>query len=362
MSLRLLAGLVLALPLAGCARTPAPMPLETITSAAVAAGTLESAEERLRRLVDEEGRVNDVFGRLVTSNVELCGDDFSPTFGFKLWSLDDFEPTLRPSASAALGLDERFAVYAVTSDQPAMEAGVRRGDVLISVEGKAIGAGPAGRTQYAEQVTTGLLKRGAVHFGFQRAGKKYAVKLRALKSCPYTVALTLGDEPNAATDGARVFVTSGMLAFAANDRDLAVVLGHEIAHAIKRHPQTLQEAAARRTAENSGIVGSVVGAAAGIGEAAYSAVGGVPLQRRNSLAFEIEADYVGLYLAARAGYDVSNAAGIWRRLDEEYPRSTWGDWTHPSSEERYQAMSAAAAEIAAKRENGRPLTPDGPSS
>jgi predicted Zn-dependent protease len=76
----------------------------------------------------------------------------------------------------------------------------------------------------------------------------------------------------------------------------------------------------------------------------------------------MEADYMGMYLTARAGYDVSNAADIWTRLEATYPGASRGSWTHPSNSDRFEAMNRTAAEIAEKRAAGRDLIPDAPSS
>lgn len=357
MRLRAILALTVAAALAACA-SPAPVPLDTITSAAATGPDPADSGARLKRLLADEQRLNDVFGRLVTSNADLCGDAYVPAFGFRLWSITDFAAPIQGAARDAFGLDERLQVYAVAADQPADRAGVKPGDVLKAVEGKSLAAGAEGRTQFAEGVTAGLLKRGEVRFAFERKGKTRNVRLKALKSCPYAVALAVGDDPNAATDGATIFVTTGMLAFARDDRDLATVLGHEIAHALKGHPRQPAEGQARRPGAGAGrVFGAVIDLAAGLGDAAVGALG-LSEARSNSLAAEIEADRIGLYLAARAGYDISNAAEIWRRLDVAYPRTSDGGWTHPSSGDRFELMRATAAEIARKRETGAPLTPD----
>jgi len=77
----------------------------------------------------------------------------------------------------------------------------------------------------------------------------------------------------------------------------------------------------------------------------------------NRKEFETEADYVGTYLAARAGYDVSGAADIWRRLAAEHPDSIdWGG-DHPSTPERFVAIEEATREIASKQHASQPLVP-----
>lgn len=359
MRLRAIFALTVAAALAACA-SPKPVPLETITSTAATGADPAGTEARLKALLADEQRLNDVFGRLVTSNADLCGEAYVPTFGFRLWSITDFADAIREPARAAFDLDDRLQVYAVAAGEPAADAGVKPGDILKAVEGKALATGPEGRTQFAEGVTAGLLKRGAVRFTFEREGKTRKTRLKALKSCPYAVALAIGDDPNAATDGATVFVTTGMLDFAAADRDLAIVLGHEIAHAIRSHPKLPLATPGRPATTGAGrVFGAVIDLAAGIGDAAYAAVGGLTDARRNSIAAEMEADEIGLYLAARAGYDVSSVGDIWRRLDKEYPSTSDGGWTHPASSERFERMTATAEEIAEKRASGAPLIPEG---
>ncbi|MFT3810234.1 MAG: M48 family metallopeptidase [Micropepsaceae bacterium] len=354
--MRIILALLGAAALGACA-SPKPVPLDTITSAAAASPGGGDPQARLKALLTDEQRLNDVFGRLVTSNADLCGADYVPAFGFRLWSLSDFADPIKPAAVAAFGVDERLQVYAVAAGQPAAEAGIRPGDILRTVEGKALADGLDGRRQFAEGVTAGLLKRGAVRFTFLRGKKTVTVRLKALKSCPFAVALAVGDDPNAATDGVTVFVTTGMLDFATQDRDLATVLGHEIAHAIRGDAQIKTDPAKPRRSGAGRVVGAVIDAAAGVGDAAFEALG-LSAARRNSIAAEVASDRLGLYLAARAGYDVSAAPDIWRRLDKEYPSTSDGGWTHPSSSDRYEMMRETAAEIAEKRAAGEALIPD----
>jgi len=74
--------------------------------------------------------------------------------------------------------------------------------------------------------------------------------------------------------------------------------------------------------------------------------------------FESEADYVGLYYTARAGYDIHNVPDLWRRMAVENPGAITMGNTHPSTSQRFVALEAAAAEIEAKRKDGRALQPE----
>jgi predicted Zn-dependent protease len=75
--------------------------------------------------------------------------------------------------------------------------------------------------------------------------------------------------------------------------------------------------------------------------------------------FEREADYVGLYLTARAGIPIDDAPKFWRRMAVANPASTKGGFlaSHPPAAERFLALEATVAEIKSKLATGEPLLP-----
>ncbi len=75
--------------------------------------------------------------------------------------------------------------------------------------------------------------------------------------------------------------------------------------------------------------------------------------------FEMEADYVGCYYAARAGYDVSNAANFWRRMAMLHPEVIGiKNGSHPSTAKRFVLIEKASQEIQEKIKKGLPLIPE----
>jgi predicted Zn-dependent protease len=82
--------------------------------------------------------------------------------------------------------------------------------------------------------------------------------------------------------------------------------------------------------------------------------------RAFSKEFETEADYVGLYLVARAGKDYRQAAPFWRRMAAEHPDSIQDSFlaTHPSAPERFISLEHTAKEIVAKASSGKKLLPE----
>lgn len=134
------------------------------------------------------------------------------------------------------------------------------------------------------------------------------------------------------------------------DDEVAIVMGHEIAHALREH--------ARARAVKSAItnVGArVMGALIfGQGGEAIGAAGGNLLTLRFSRSDETDADLVGLELAARAGYDP--AAGV--RLWEKMSRIAGGapaQWlsTHPASATRIQTIKSHLGEVAGLYERAK---------
>ena len=77
-----------------------------------------------------------------------------------------------------------------------------------------------------------------------------------------------------------------------------------------------------------------------------------------SVDFEREADYVGAYYAARAGYDLAGAEEFWRAFSLENPDSILAATTHPVTSVRFVQIQKVVAEIADKRRRNVPLIPE----
>jgi predicted Zn-dependent protease len=72
---------------------------------------------------------------------------------------------------------------------------------------------------------------------------------------------------------------------------------------------------------------------------------------------EAEADAVGLYFAARAGYAVKDAPNVWRRLAAQNPAHISAGRDHPSTAERFLGLEAVRDEILMRQAAGLPLIP-----
>lgn len=115
--------------------------------------------------------------------------------------------------------------------------------------------------------------------------------------------------------GGKVAVFTGILPIAKNEAGLATVMGHEVAHALQRHGA---ERISRSILEQIAQLGTLAAAATGAIDpavmqgiqSAYGVGVSLPFNRKQ----ESEADYVGLQLMAKAGYDPREAVPFWERM------------------------------------------------
>ncbi len=137
--------------------------------------------------------------------------------------------------------------------------------------------------------------------------------------------------------GGKVAVYTGILPISQSDKGLAVVLGHEISHAIAGHGN--ERISQAMLAQYGGaILGSTIssGAWASVFQQAYPIGAQVALLKYGRKQ-EMEADEMGLYLMAMAGYDPREAQPFWHRMESSTTsgnRSPEFLSTHPSPENR----------------------------
>lgn len=129
-----------------------------------------------------------------------------------------------------------------------------------------------------------------------------------------------------------------------SDDEIAAVMGHEIAHALREHAR---ERVSRSMATGLGV--SIASAMLGVGQVGNDLMGQVAkvtFELPNSRLHETEADRIGVELAARAGYDPRAAVGLWQKM-EHVSGGQPPQWlsTHPSHDTRQQDLARYAAKV-----------------
>ena len=165
-------------------------------------------------------------------------------------------------------------------------------------------------------------------------------------SWPWEVNTLTTDELNAyCMPGGKIMVYSGLVEkLNLTDAEMAAVIGHEMAHALREHSR---ERISRAYAQQIALAGVAV--VTGAGEGALSlanSVASVTFQLPHSREQESEADTIGLELMARAGYDPNAAVSVWKKMmAAEQGGTPQFLSTHPSPKTRIQDLQALVPKV-----------------
>lgn len=296
------------------------------------AASTPSAASALRH---EDYRVAAVAYRIGKAGARLCSAS-APLTGLLLHHLPEYDAQGRRAMIDAHQLQRGPGVLAVVADSPAARAGLRAGDVLLAMNGKAFAsplamAAEPNRKRWRaliEQSEGALeteLQSGSTRLTILRDGRATTIPLTAETGCPTRIRLARSAQVNAFASGRYVIITTALLDFIESEDELAVVVAHELAHNILAHPDRLRQ----QKVPSRGFL-------RGFGKNASRV-----------RATEEEADRLGIKLAWAAGYDVSAAIPFWRRFYKRFDGPQLFR-THPSLEARERLTMATIAELKAR--------------
>ena len=148
--------------------------------------------------------------------------------------------------------------------------------------------------------------------------------------------------------GGKIVVYEGLLPYTQNETGLAIVLGHEIAHAVAKHSAeqlTKQQNQSTGINVGAGILGAITGNTetvqlAGQVASTYFSFRNLKYSRDN----ELEADHMGLVFAAMAGYDPAQALPFWQRMSANSTNNSDFFSDHPSDAKRIAALQQVMPE------------------
>jgi Zn-dependent protease with chaperone function len=296
--------------------------------AAVPAAAQADRGDELLALRAQDARVATIGHRLATANRDLCGASGWQA-GIVLHDLATYGGDYYEPARRVFGLGDGPSVLALAAGGPAERAGLRADDRILALDGQALATPPRGRLSAAVaerlwQALDAAFADGAAELRVARAGAETAIRVEAERGCPTRFQQVPGAGLRAEANGIYVEITSALVAYAADEDELAAVLAHEFAHNLLEHRRRLDEANVRR--------------------------GLLRYFGRNARLFretEAEADRISVHLMEAAGYDIDAAARFWRRFG---PRGlNLGDTTHPPWRRRLAALEDEAAQIRAAR-------------
>jgi hypothetical protein len=310
---------------------------------------------QMRDYYTQLARIDSVGYHIRVANRAACEERVTAIVGLNAATVQSLPRRYRAFAREALGVDRSTpTAIAVVAGSPAAAAGIETGDGVLTFNNDPIPAiGTMG------WIGDRLERNGTrpIAIVVRRHGVDRKVTLYPEIGCAIPIRFSVGAEPNAYTDNEKIVIQSGILRLMRGDADLASIIGHELAHVTMGH---LDKKTQNRLLGQLG--GAMIDGGLVLGGIYSGGAFAREFGRAGALAFSVdferEADYVGAYYAARAGFDISGVANVWQALALESPESIYLGNTHPTTPTRFVQMRRAIAEIADKKARNLPLEPE----
>ncbi len=272
-------------------------------------------------------RLENVTARLRLSNTQLCPRTIRDG-GFSVHTLADYPERLRPVAQTFLAIDDGLYIRSLRVESPAARAGMQVGDRIMGINNQHI---PSGETQtkfyqlatekaFRADKASLTIARGTLSNGkYMDDTVIFTFEISPQTLCGYPAHVIFDETINGHTDGEDIWITSALMRAISDDGALALIIAHEMAHAISAHdPQT----ASRES--------------------------------------ELDADRMALILMVRAGFNIEDIERHWSLVDAAQRDTEWAQHrgnskTHPSRDKRRENFIQALTLIKAAQKSGQAL-------
>jgi membrane-associated protease RseP (regulator of RpoE activity) len=344
--------------MSGCAsraplqRGPVPTPPARAAEpeAPVLTPRMAAEADQLTKMAALQDRLYRVAAPLLINNAELCKAQARNLLGFTAKNRYSYPGEYNEAAHAAFGMSERLQVTGVLAGSGASQAGLRRGDRLVSAGGKQLPSGPNASTLAGAVFGPLLAARPSLPMEVERDGDNKQLTIPVTRACGFGIELGNSENINSYADGTRVMVTRGMINFVRSDDELAYLLATGMAHNMLGHHTSQRYA---------GTVGGIIDNLVNVNpdQSMLIGSGGIKAMPAD---VDAAADRLAIYLLARAAYNLDGVAPFWKRLSATYPASVLNGYVanHPATAARTAAIDKAVAEVDAKRSARKPLVPD----
>ena len=261
--------------------------------------------------------------------VALC-DEHEKGLGLEVHDESEYLKEYGAVAEALYHFGKTVKVYYVHPDSPATEAGIRDGDSIVAIEGQVLQQAKDWKKRLNEVSD----KKDTVVLTINNSMGQRDILVPFVPVVSYDSVLLLYEERvKGYADGNNIYISSGMLRLMESDEELAFLIGHELAHNCLIHISK----------KKWGWF---------LWPSGYLFVYGWK-------GAEIEADRLGVYIMARAGYDITKSEQFLRHMATTFPRNIKPGFfaRHPPAPGRVLALKTTIAEIQRKVVTGEPLVP-----
>ncbi len=242
--------------------------------------------------------------------------------------------SVQTTQSGVIGVDRKqFMATSVPAAELQQEANQQYAQMMSQARAKGALDTNAAQVRRVQTITNRLI----AHVGAFRPDAR---------NWPWEIHVISSDEVNAwCMPGGKMAIYTGLInRIKPTDDELAAVLGHEMAHALREHSR---EQISQQMATQVGL--SVLSAVTGVSAVGDlgSALTNVMFTLPNSRTHESEADLIGVELAARAGYDPRAAVTLWQKMAALGGGSAPPEFlsTHPSASTRSAELQRNAQKV-----------------
>lgn len=327
--------------LSGCATTTGPK----VTSLEIRQAKERLKAKAIRHRFQQLQRVVNIGHRLIMNLPEEGRRKEYPFIGMKVAKINK---TIKRAYD--LPEEKGIVIIAVVRDSPAEEAGLQIGDIILRIGNKRVKG--IGSFRYATSPTR-LKDKKDIEIEVNRYGDE-EVFVSGIGNLPRKVTFDMIDrqEINAGAAPNLILVTYGLMKFVNSDDEIAVVLGHELAHITKGHISKISglQILTGIAAIGAGILAEHISSGSGADVVRVASGASEIFGRSYSRDLEREADYFGLEYVKLADYDYEVASEIWERFAIEVPKSMVQNYlsTHPTSPERMVRIQKIIEELKAE--------------
>jgi len=341
----------------GCLETPKGK-LPSINQAEI-----DMEAERQKRLsyakyIDQMSLVKSIGFKINSLNADICNKtDFNSGLTFANENVMGLK--IAKFFPSKINLGSQVSIINIVKNSPADKAGLALGDIILEVEGYTFPEGKNALKKISKHFKD-IEEKKIKKIKIDRNGEILTFDINQTKICNYPIIFTQDKIVNAYADGKSIIMTQGMVDYARDDNEIAMVIAHELAHNDRGHLDAMKK--------NTLIMGSIgfvldlmtiyySGGTAG-GDAQNTEMWSKIGRNAYSVEFEKDADYGGVYYAYRAGYDISQVKSFWERIGSENPKQIAISSTHPATSERYLQIDKTVKEINKKKNDGLALVPN----
>jgi Zn-dependent protease with chaperone function len=348
--------------IAGCTHVPLSTDKSPPASPNTATSTKQTSPEKtlatppvvirdpvLDGIVLRQERIYRIAAPLIIKNAVLCKTQARPLLGFTAKNQYSFPPELTVAAQQSLGLDERLQVMQILDGSGAMQAGLKRGDILHTIQDQRIPTGAQAEPETARLLPPLLKNLTEIKITVLRQSQQMTVNVPLTLACAFAIDVGNSQHINAYADGRRILLTRGLLDSLSSDEDVAVIIAREISHNILQHAKQLQQ-----TATLSSVIDSLLAFKPDLNT--VSASNGIKVMPEK---MDQEADRLALYMLARANYDPANFSRVLKRLAQTSSTTQTNTYQalHPWTEERQNLILSTLKEIRQKQSTKKVLVP-----